>query len=112
MYFGKVVTDDPAAVDYTAYGIHDAIVVDNTGRWRDEEGLAQHLQATGVAKVLLTAPGKGALKNIVHGINHETISPDDRIVTAASCTTNAVTPVLKVIEDAPGSYVKMRIDEH
>ena len=97
-----IYSDSPSSVDYTAYGIHDAIVVDNTGRWRDEEGLAQHLQATGVAKVLLTAPGKGALKNIVHGINHETISPDDRIVTAASCTTNAVTPVLKVIEDAWG----------
>lgn len=97
-----IYSDSPTSVDYTAYGIHDAIVVDNTGRWRDEEGLSQHLQAKGVDKVLLTAPGKGALKNIVHGINHETISPDDRIVTAASCTTNAVTPVLKVIDDAWG----------
>lgn len=97
-----IYSDSPTSVDYTAYGIHDAIVVDNTGRWRDEEGLSQHLQAKGVAKVLLTAPGKGALKNIVHGINHEAISPDDRIVTAASCTTNAVTPVLKVIDDAWG----------
>lgn len=97
-----IYSDSPTSVDYTAYGIHDAIVVDNTGRWRDEEGLAQHLQCPGVAKVLLTAPGKGALKNIVHGINHDTISPEDRIVTAASCTTNAVTPVLKVIDDAWG----------
>src|SRR5690606_14635905 len=54
-----IYSDDPATVDYTAYGIHDAIIVDNTGRWRDEEGLSRHLQATGAARVLLTAPGKG-----------------------------------------------------
>jgi glyceraldehyde 3-phosphate dehydrogenase len=97
-----IYSGDPASVDYTAYGIHDAIVVDNTGRWRDEEGLSRHLEAKGVARVLLTAPGKGALKNIVHGINDDTIEPDDRIVTAASCTTNAITPVLKAIDEAYG----------
>lgn len=97
-----IYSSDPASVDYTAYGIHDAIVVDNTGRWRDEEGLSRHLEAKGVARVLLTAPGKGALKNIVHGINDDTITPDDRIITAASCTTNAITPVLKAIDEAYG----------
>lgn len=94
--------NDPAAIDYTAYGIHDAIVVDNTGRWRDEEGLSQHLRSTGVARVLLTAPGKGAIKNIVHGINDGDIAASDRILSAASCTTNAITPVLKAVEDAYG----------
>ncbi len=97
-----IYADDPAAIDYTAYGIHDAIVVDNTGRWRDEEGLSQHLRSKGVARVLLTAPGKGALPNVVHGINHDAITPDQRIVTAASCTTNAITPVLKVLNDEYG----------
>lgn len=97
-----IYADDPAAIDYTAYGIHDAIVVDNTGRWRDDEGLSQHLRSKGVARVLLTAPGKGALPNVVHGINHESITDDDRIVTAASCTTNAITPVLKVLHDEYG----------
>ncbi|WP_448003744.1 glyceraldehyde-3-phosphate dehydrogenase [Agromyces bauzanensis] len=97
-----IYSNDPASVDYTAYGIDDAIVVDNTGRWRDEEGLGQHLRAKGVARVLLTAPGKGALKNIVHGINHADITPDDRILSAASCTTNAITPVLKAVNDAYG----------
>ncbi|WP_074713072.1 glyceraldehyde-3-phosphate dehydrogenase [Arthrobacter alpinus] len=97
-----IYSDSPATIDYTSYGIHDALVVDNTGRWRDEEGLSQHLQSTGVARVLLTAPGKGALKNIVHGINHGTIAPEDKIVTAASCTTNAITPVLKVLNDKFG----------
>ncbi|UNK69951.1 glyceraldehyde-3-phosphate dehydrogenase [Microbacterium sp. H1-D42] len=97
-----IYSDDPATVDYTAYGISDAIIVDNTGRWRDEEGLSRHLQAKGAARVLLTAPGKGELKNIVHGINDSTITPDDRIVSAASCTTNAITPVLKAMEEAYG----------
>jgi glyceraldehyde 3-phosphate dehydrogenase len=97
-----IYADDPAAIDYTAFGIHDAVVVDNTGRWRDEAGLSQHLESTGVERVLLTAPGKGALKNVVYGINHGTITNDDRIVTAASCTTNAITPVLKVINDKYG----------
>lgn len=95
---------DPSAIDYTAYGIHDAIVVDNTGRWRDEAGLSQHLRSTGVAKVLLTAPGKGDLKNIVYGVNSDDITPEDTILTAASCTTNAITPVLKVINDEYGIH--------
>jgi glyceraldehyde 3-phosphate dehydrogenase len=97
-----IYSNDPASVDYTQYGIDDAIVVDNTGRWRDEEGLGQHLRAKGVSRVLLTAPGKGALKNIVHGINHGDITDDDRILSAASCTTNAITPVLKAVNDAYG----------
>ncbi|MFE6734455.1 glyceraldehyde-3-phosphate dehydrogenase [Microbacterium sp. NPDC057650] len=97
-----IYSDDPTSVDYTAYGIHDAIVVDNTGRWRDADGLSQHLQAKGVARVLLTAPGKGELKNIVHGINDSTIEDGDRILSAASCTTNAITPVLKAMDEAYG----------
>ncbi|MCQ1953085.1 glyceraldehyde-3-phosphate dehydrogenase [Arthrobacter sp. zg-Y238] len=97
-----IYSNDPATVDYTAYGISDAVVVDNTGRWRDEKGLSQHLAAKGVSRVLLTAPGKGSLKNIVHGINHGSITDDDRIITAASCTTNAITPVLKVLNDKYG----------
>ncbi|MHA2788498.1 glyceraldehyde-3-phosphate dehydrogenase [Corynebacterium sp. S7] len=99
-----IYSDDPATIDYTAYGIDDAIVVDNTGRWRDREGLSQHLKSTGVSKVLLTAPGKGDVKNIVYGINHDAITNDesDRILSAASCTTNGITPVLKVIGDRYG----------
>ena len=97
-----IYADDPATVDYTAHGIRDALVVDNTGRWRDEEGLAQHLASPGVARVLLTAPGKSPLKNVVFGINHGDIEAADAIVTAASCTTNAITPVLKVLDDAFG----------
>ncbi|ALC05371.1 glyceraldehyde-3-phosphate dehydrogenase [Corynebacterium deserti GIMN1.010] len=97
-----IYSNDPATVDYTDYGINDAVVVDNTGRWRDRDGLSQHLQSKGVARVVLTAPGKGDLKNIVYGINHTDITADDQIVSAASCTTNAITPVLKVINDRYG----------
>ena len=97
-----IYSNDPTTVDYTAYGIKDAILVDNTGRWRDEPGLSQHLEAKGISRVVLTAPGKSPLKNVVYGINHDTITDSDKIITAASCTTNAITPVLKVINDAYG----------
>ena len=92
----------PAEIDYTAYGIKDALVVDNTGIWSDEEGLGQHLQSKGVAKVLLTAPAKGDIKNIVFGVNDDMILADDTIISAASCTTNAITPVLKALNDEFG----------
>ncbi|WP_075343261.1 glyceraldehyde-3-phosphate dehydrogenase [Tenacibaculum agarivorans] len=89
----------PEEVDYTAYGINDALIIDNTGAFRDKEALSRHLQAKGADKVLLTAPGKG-IPNIVHGVNHLDHNPDTvDIFSAASCTTNAITPVLKVIED-------------
>jgi glyceraldehyde 3-phosphate dehydrogenase len=91
--------DSPDAIDYTQYGISDAIVVDNTGKWSDREGLSKHLRCPGVAKVILTAPGKGDLKNIVFGINDSEVSDDDQIITAASCTTNAIVPPLKVIDE-------------
>ncbi|MGO1570891.1 MAG: glyceraldehyde-3-phosphate dehydrogenase [Canibacter sp.] len=97
-----IYSNDPASVDYEQYGIHNAVVIDNTGRWRDRDGLSQHLSATGVRRVLLTAPGKGDLKNIVFGINSDSITADDQIISAASCTTNAITPVLKVMNDKFG----------
>ena len=96
-----IYANDPAEIDYTAYGINNAIVVDNTGVWRDREGLSQHLQSKGVDRVLLTAPGKGDIPNIVYGINQDMIG-DERILSAASCTTNGITPVLKVINDRYG----------
>ncbi len=89
-------------IDYTSYGINDALVVDNTGIWSDEDGLGQHLQSKGVAKVLLTAPAKGDIKNIVYGVNQGMILSEDKIISAASCTTNAITPVLKALNDEFG----------
>ena len=97
-----IYSNAPDAIDYTQYGINNAVVVDNTGKWRDAQGLGLHLQAKGVARVLLTAPGKGDIKNIVYGVNHQDIQPSDTILSAASCTTNAITPVLKAINDQFG----------
>jgi glyceraldehyde 3-phosphate dehydrogenase len=92
----------PEDIDYTAYGIEDALIIDNTGAFRDKEALSRHLKAKGASKVLLTAPGKG-VPNIVHGVNHKEHNPDTvDIFSAASCTTNAITPVLKVLEDNYG----------
>lgn len=94
-----IYANSPDSIDYTQYGINNAIIVDNTGVWKDEDGLGLHLKSKGAAKVLLTAPAKGNIKNIVHGVNHSDIQADDLIVSAASCTTNAITPVLKAIND-------------
>ena len=92
----------PEEIDYTKYDIIDALVIDNTGAFRDKEALSRHLKAKGASKVLLTAPGKG-IPNIVHGVNHLEHNPDNvDIFSAASCTTNAITPVLKAIEDSYG----------
>ena len=92
----------PEDIDYTAYGINKALVIDNTGAFRDKKALSRHLKSKGVDKVLLTAPGKG-VPNIVHGVNHLEHNPDKvKIFSAASCTTNAITPVLKAIEDSFG----------
>jgi glyceraldehyde 3-phosphate dehydrogenase len=92
----------PEDIDYTKYGINNALIIDNTGAFRDKEALSRHLKAKGVEKVLLTAPGKG-IPNIVHGVNHTEHNPDKvKIFSAASCTTNAITPILKAVEDSFG----------
>ena len=97
-----IYANTPEEIDYTVYDINEALIIDNTGKWRDEEGLSLHLKSKGASKVILTAPGKGSLKNIVYGINDHEMSVNDKIVTAASCTTNAIAPVLKVVNDRFG----------
>ncbi|WP_210396416.1 glyceraldehyde-3-phosphate dehydrogenase [Motiliproteus sediminis] len=96
-----IYSDAPDTIDYTAYGISNAVVIDNTGKWRDHDGLSLHLRANGVSRVILTAPGKG-VKNIVMGVNNGDVTPEDVILSAASCTTNAITPVLKAVNDKYG----------
>lgn len=91
----------PKEIDYTQYGINNALIVDNTGIRRDEAELSEHFLAKGAAKALLTAPGKD-VKNIVFGVNTDDIKADDKVVSAASCTTNAITPTLKAINDEFG----------
>ena len=94
-----IYANSPAEIDYESYGLKNALIIDNTGAWRDAEGLGRHLESKGAAKVILTAPGKGSIKNIVAGVNSHDISPDDSILAAASCTTNAIVPILKAMND-------------
>ncbi|MCB0640179.1 MAG: glyceraldehyde-3-phosphate dehydrogenase [Phaeodactylibacter sp.] len=97
MIFAK----DPSEVDYTGYGIKDALLIDNTGVWRDKEALTAHLRP-GISQVCLTAPGKG-IPNIVHGVNQESLDLEQEpIFCAASCTTNAIVPMLKLLSDKYG----------
>ena len=97
-----ITANSPEEIDYTKYGIEDALVIDNTGVFTNEEALKRHLKSKGVSKVLLTAPG-GGVPNIVYGVNHEDYNPDTvDIFSAASCTTNAITPILKAVEDTLG----------
>jgi glyceraldehyde 3-phosphate dehydrogenase len=97
-----ITANAPEDIDYTLYGIEDALVIDNTGAFTTEEALKRHLVSKGVEKVLLTAPGKG-VPNIVYGVNHNDYDPETvDIFSAASCTTNAITPVLKAVEDTLG----------
>ena len=88
----------PDKVKYSDYGINDPVVIDNTGIWRDEEALSVHIKS-GASKVILTAPAKGDIKNIVYGINDSILDENDQLISAASCTTNAIVPVLKTIND-------------
>lgn len=97
-----ITANTPEEIDYTQYGIEDALVIDNTGAFTTEEALSRHLTSKGASKVLLTAPGKG-VPNIVYGVNHEEYNPNEvAIFSAASCTTNAITPVLAAIEETLG----------
>ena len=97
-----ITANAPEEIDYTLFGIDDALIIDNTGAFTSEEALKRHLTSKGATKVLLTAPGKG-VPNVVYGVNHENFNPDETpIFSAASCTTNAITPILKVIESEFG----------
>ena len=92
----------PEDIDYTTYGINNALVIDNTGVFTNREALSRHLSAKGTAKVLLTAPGK-EIPNIVYGINQGELDiENENIYSAASCTTNAISPILKLMSDQFG----------
>ncbi len=96
-----IYANSPKEVDYSKLGINAPIVIDNTGIWRNEEDLSQHLDS-GASKVILTAPAKGDIRNIVFGVNDSALKDSDKIISAASCTTNAIVPVLKIISDNYG----------
>jgi glyceraldehyde 3-phosphate dehydrogenase len=93
---------NPEDIDYTQYGINNALIIDNTGVYTTKDALSRHLKSKGASRVLLTAPGK-EIPNIVYGINQESIDlENERIYSAASCTTNAICPILKVVNDKYG----------
>ena len=96
-----IYANSPSEIDYTEFDIKNAIIVDNTGVWRDTKGLSEHLRP-GASKVMLTAPAGDDIPNIVFGINEKDIKPDCQIISAASCTTNAIVPVLKCLLDEFG----------
>lgn len=102
VYVKFISASSPDHLDYEQYGITNALIIDNTGVWRDRDGLSLHLKARGVDKVLLTAPGKGDIPNIVYGVNTRAWSPGEHIFSAASCTTNAIVPPLKALNDSFG----------
>ena len=74
------------------------IVLECTGKFVKKEAAMAHIEA-GAKKVLISAPGKGAMKTIVYNVNDENLTDEDVIVSAASCTTNCLAPVLKVLDD-------------
>ena len=96
-----IYTLSPEEVNYSDYDIENPLVIDNTGVWRDFDSLSKHIKSN-ASQVLLTAPGKGDIKNIVYGVNDNILEDSDQIISAASCTTNAIVPVLKVINDHYG----------
>lgn len=77
------------------------IVLECTGFFTKEEDARKHLDA-GAKKVLISAPGKGDMKTIVYGVNENTLEGNEEIVSAASCTTNCLAPVVKVLNDEFG----------
>ncbi|MFL2566855.1 MAG: glyceraldehyde-3-phosphate dehydrogenase [Schleiferiaceae bacterium] len=91
-------TNSGELINYENFGINDALLIDNTGVLRDKKNLSKYLLSKGVQKVLLTAPGKD-IPNIVYGVNQENVLSGDKIFSAASCTTNAIVPVLKILND-------------
>ena len=87
----------PENIDYTIYGINEALVIDNTGVFRDQKALKRHLKSKGAEKVLLTAPGKG-IPNIVHGVNHFEHSPNSTDIFSVMTMLSAAARPLRYFE--------------
>ncbi len=86
---------DPANLPWKDLDID--LVLECTGKFTDLEGAKKHISA-GAKKVLISAPGKGLMKTVVYGVNDDTLTKDDEVVSAASCTTNCLAPVLDVLQ--------------
>ncbi len=90
---------DPANLPWAKLGVDT--VLESTGIFRDEEGAGKHITA-GAKKVVISAPAKGGIKTVVLGVNEDTMSGDETILSNASCTTNCLAPMVKVLDDTFG----------
>lgn len=90
---------DPKNLPWKSLGID--LVVESTGHFTSKETAMSHIDA-GAKRVLISAPAKGDLKTVVYNVNHKILTADDKIVSAASCTTNALAPVVRVLVDKFG----------
>lgn len=90
---------DPANLPWKELGID--VVFECTGKFTDKEKAMAHINA-GAKKVIISAPAKGDLKTIVYNVNNDILDGSEEIISAASCTTNCLAPVLKVLDDAFG----------
>ncbi len=98
---GKKITvyaeKDPTHLPWLTLGID--VVVESTGHFTAPDKAALHLEA-GARKVIISAPAKGELKTIVLGVNDHLLTPEDRLLSNASCTTNNAAPMIKILDDA------------
>ncbi len=90
---------DPAMLPWKELGVD--VVLESTGRFTDAAGAGKHLEA-GARKVVISAPAKGDIKTVVLGVNDDTMTGDETILSNASCTTNCLAPMVKVLDDLYG----------
>jgi len=90
---------DPKLLPWASLGID--VVLESTGRFIDQDGAGQHLTA-GARKVIISAPAKGDIPTVVLGVNDETLTDEMTIISNASCTTNCLAPMAKVLDDTFG----------
>jgi glyceraldehyde 3-phosphate dehydrogenase len=90
---------DPANLPHKEHGVE--LALECTGFFTDKAGGEKHIQA-GAKRVLISAPAKGADLTVVYGVNHDKLTAEHRVVSNASCTTNCLAPVAKVLNDAIG----------
>ncbi|NCJ07182.1 type I glyceraldehyde-3-phosphate dehydrogenase [Synechococcales cyanobacterium C] len=106
----KCVSDrNPENLPWSAWDID--LVIESTGVFVSKEGASKHVNA-GAKKVLITAPGKGGVGTYVVGVNHETYDPSEMILSNASCTTNCLAPVAKVLHEQFGIVQGMMTTTH
>jgi glyceraldehyde 3-phosphate dehydrogenase len=99
MSFSVTAERDPANLNWGDLGVD--VVIESTGFFVDKESAGKHLEA-GAKKVIISAPGKGGVKTVVLGVNEEVIDDETTIYSNASCTTNCLAPMAKVLDDTFG----------